>query len=91
MLERSVQTKIIKKLEARGAYVVKIIQANKAGVSDILACYEGKFFAIEVKRPSGGVVSKLQKYHLEKVRKAGGIGLVARSWEDVERVLDAIF
>ena len=74
MNEQGVQSKIIKKLEARGAYVVKIIQANKAGVSDILACYEGKFYAIEVKRPiKPSPVSKLQKYHLEKVRQAGGV------------------
>jgi Holliday junction resolvase len=81
MKEQDIQKKLIKKLEARGCYVVKVITANKAGVPDILACCNGKFIAIEVKRPNG-VVSELQKAHLAMVEAAGGKATVAYSASD---------
>jgi hypothetical protein len=52
------------------------------GVSDLLVCYQGRFIAIEVKRP-GGRVSPEQERFLERVRAAGGIGLVAYGVDDV--------
>ena len=86
MKEQDIQRKIIKKLEARGCYVVKVITANKAGVPDILACCEGKFIAIEVKRPNG-VLSELQKAHLAMVDKAKGRAIVAYS-ADIDKLFD---
>lgn len=58
-----------------------------AGTPDILACVNGVFVAIEVKKPKGGVVSALQKSKLKKIRKAGGVSMVAKSLEEVKEVL----
>jgi hypothetical protein len=104
MNEQGVQSKIIKKLEARGAYVVKVITATRSGVADILACVPtvitedmvgqsvGIFSALEVKRPiKPSPLSKLQKYHLEKVRQAGGLSGVVHSVEETKKVLDGTF
>ena len=82
--EAKVQTDIMKYLESVGCYVVKVVRANKAGVSDILACKDGLFIAIEVKatgKKKG--VTELQKLHLEMVHASGGIAFVADCVFDV--------
>lgn len=59
---------------------------NLPGISDFLGCYKGKFLAIEVKR-DGREPTELQATFLEEVRRAGGIGFVARSVDDVIQAL----
>jgi Holliday junction resolvase len=87
MTEQSIQRSIQQWLEKKGAYVVKVIQANKAGVADILCCYRSQFIAIEVKTPQGRV-AELQEYHQELVTKAGGVAMIARSVDDVRNVVE---
>jgi hypothetical protein len=70
-----------------GGYIVKVIQAHKAGVPDVLCCLDGDFWAFEVKAAKGRV-SPLQVYNLEKIEKAGGRGGVVRSVADVKALLD---
>jgi len=78
MKEQDYQRKIVKYLEERGHYVVKVISASKKGVPDILACVNGHFLAIEVKTPTTmGNTSKLQEYNLKKIKEAKGESMVA--------------
>ncbi len=78
MKEQDYQRKIVKYLEGRGHYVVKVISASKKGVPDILACVNGYFLAIEVKTPTTmGNTSKLQEYNLAKIEEAEGVSVVA--------------
>jgi len=82
--EQDIQREITKLLEAEGCYVVKVVSATRAGVPDILGCYEGMFFGIEVKKPNTmNTVSKLQEYNLDKIRLAGGNSMVACSTDGV--------
>lgn len=55
------------------------------GLSDRMALYRGKFYALEIKKP-GGKLSANQKIFLENVEKAGGVGVVITCLEDLERV-----
>ena len=57
------------------------------GSADILACLGGWFIAIEVKKPTGSVVSIHQYKFLEEIRNAGGVAFIARSVDDVKRTL----
>lgn len=61
--EKKVENQIKKYLDSLGAYYLKVHGSmyQPAGTPDVLACVNGYFVAIEVKRPSGGVVSALQK------------------------------
>lgn len=71
MSESKIQSKLIKRLEKKGWYVVKLIQTNKNGIPDLLCVKDGwKIMFIEVKSKNGKV-SELQKYrHKElKVKK----------------------
>ena len=56
------------------------------GIADILGIYQGRFLAIEVKRPGLKPTSDQQAF-LENVNEAGGIGFVAWFPEDVIREL----
>ena len=87
--ESKLQTKILKRIEKRGAYAIKVISANKNGVHDIIGCHLGYFFSIEVKfgrnRPS-----PLQLAHLHLIRDAGGMSVIAWDVETVDEMLDSI-
>ena len=54
------------------------------GVSDILGLTkEGRFFAIECKAPTSKRITPDQERFLNRVKTEGGIGIIARSVEDV--------
>ena len=91
MREKNIENKIKTYLKGKGAYYVKYFgnSYSQVGVPDILACYKGRFIGIEVKNETGKT-SPLQDYNIEAIKKAGGISLVARSVEDVEKEIDNI-
>jgi len=86
MKESTINRKIQKLLTDNGAYVIKTIATNRAGVPDIIACLDGKFIAIEGKTATG-VVSKLQEAHLRQIKAAGGVAIVAKSPDEVKSLL----
>ena len=88
MLESAIQKKISTWLTTQG-WCVKVINANKRGTPDLLACIDGRLVAVEVKRP-GGRLSKIQEAQLQNIRDAGGIAIVATSVDDVVAKLSAI-
>lgn len=87
--EKKVENRIKKYLNSLGAYYLKVHGSmyQPSGTPDILACINGRFIGIEVKRPDGGTVSELQKSKLKKIETAGGVSIIARSVEDVSAVL----
>lgn len=85
MKESDIQKKCINYLHSLGAWTVKVIQGNKSGIPDILACVPtvitedmvgktiGVFVAPEIKNPNGkGVTSALQKRNIKQINRAGG-------------------
>lgn len=100
--ETDVQRTLLDYLRLRRAAVVRVNSgATKAGgrfirfngtpgCSDILACYRGRFLALEVKRDGGSKATPEQEAFLAAVRAAGGVGAVVRSVADVDAVLAAI-
>ena len=64
----------------------KVHDANTSGIPDIVGCYKGKFFGLEVKKPGGGI-RKLQTYVLNQIDGAGGISSIVRSVDDVRKAL----
>lgn len=87
--EKQIENQIKKWLEQQGYWWMKVHGDlfQKAGVPDILACINGRFVGIEVKRP-GGKVSALQEYNIEQIRASGGVAFVATSIEEVRFNLD---
>jgi hypothetical protein len=56
---------------------------QEKGLPDILGCYSGMFYGLEVKLPGKEyTLTKRQSYVLSKIRKAGGKATVITSVED---------
>lgn len=77
-LESKIQARIIKRLEAQGYYVVKLILTNKPGIPDLLLLKDGKASFIEVKRP-GEKPRVLQQYRMNELR---GFGFECEIWKE---------
>ncbi|ULG73188.1 VRR-NUC domain-containing protein [Macrococcus brunensis] len=85
--EKKIERQIIAYLESLDAWVFKVhggSQFQRAGVPDIIACVNGRFVAVEVKRPKGGIVSPLQHENIDWINRTGGVALVATSIDEVE-------
>jgi hypothetical protein len=52
------------------------------GISDLVGIWQGRYLAIEVKRPGGRLRPDQQRF-IDRVRIEGGIAFVARSVDDV--------
>ncbi|CKH09128.1 VRR-NUC domain [Fusobacterium polymorphum] len=87
--EKAVENKIKKWLKDKGYWFFKVHGSifQPAGIPDILACVNGKFVAIEVKRTKGGVVSPLQKAQIQKIKENGGIAGVASTMDEFLEIL----
>ena len=57
-------------------WVVKIQQVSINGTPDILACVNGVFVALELKRAKDAYLSELQRYELMRIKAANGVGFV---------------
>ena len=86
-LESAIQSRIVAALRKRGAYVAKF-SAGDVGTPDLLICYEGRFFGMEVKQPKR-YPTKIQRHRLEQITLAGGVGIVVRSVDDAMDALDS--
>ena len=90
--EKSIETiDILKKLQKKypTCYALpKPVRPSSRGVPDRIFCINGRFVAIEVKREKMFKIAPKQLEHQEKIRKAGGISIIAHSWEEVEKELD---
>ena len=65
-----------------------MVRMAKAGTPDILGCYKGKFFALEVKLPKTRKnVTVVQSMTIEQIRIAGGIAAVVTSEEEALNLL----
>jgi len=71
MTEQQIQTKLIKELERKGYYVIKLIKTNKNGIPDLIAIpKDSDVEFIEVKR-ADGQLSTLQDYRIKELNKHG--------------------
>lgn len=89
--ESNLRTAIVKELRRYSGewFVIWQDGHQEKGLPDILGVYQGKFYALEVKRPGQlHTLSKKQAYMLEKIKRAGGRATVVTS---VREALDFVF
>lgn len=82
--ETEIKRKIKRCIEESGGYWCAIkggIHA-KPGDPDLVACYKGRFIAIEAKS-SSGTLSEVQRTRARQIIEAGGLHILARSLDDV--------
>jgi len=82
MAESATSREIIRFLREQGAYAIKIHgEAMQTRTVDIFFCWRGLFGAIETK-DGKGELSRLQEYDLRNIEKAGGLTVVAYSFDE---------
>ena len=86
MSEQEFNKQVQDMIEAHGGYTIKTIVTNRAGVSDVLACINGRFCSLEGKVGSN-TASEMQKAHQLKVIKAGGLALTVETLADVLQMI----
>jgi len=87
--EQQIQKQISKYLTSIGAYTFVTISTNRSGVPDIIACHNGVFYGIEVKKPNTvHTTTPIQQYNIDAIIQSGGTAFVATSVEDVKRFLE---
>lgn len=101
MRESTVQSQILEYLKWRGILCTRINAGNillgrrrvrlaEPGWSDIIGMLPGgRFLAIETKTPEG-ILRASQILFIGRVRRDGGLAIVADSVEDVEQALKGI-
>lgn len=88
--EKKLQDQVLNYLKRMGGYWVKVhvTAYSKKGTPDVIGCYKGKFYAFELKREDGGVVSKIQQHTLEQINHNGGTGMIIKNIEQLKKVFD---
>ena len=91
MLESKVQKDIISYLRHKRVYHFRFqAQSNLNGLPDIICLYKGFFLGLELKRENGGAPTQLQLKKIKAINDNGGIGVIVRSVEEVEEILNNI-
>lgn len=75
MSEATLSQRVRTNLEREGAYVIKVLgtRLGRAGVGDLVICFQGRFFMLEGKLDAGEEPSPVQKDERRKVLRAGGV------------------
>lgn len=93
MKEKTIENKIKDYLFSQGIYHFKVHGSKfmEPGISDIIACVNGRFVGIEVKRPGAkNEQSEQQKVHERNVKKSGGTYLLVDSLQEVIDYVESI-
>lgn len=87
--EKIIENEIKQYIKEHGGLAYKIHGGDlyqETGIPDLLVCWEGLFFGIEVKRP-GEKPSAIQLAQGARIKRAGGHFIVAYSLQDVKDYL----
>ena len=85
--EKAIQEDIVKHLRASGAWVFKVHGGpmQLRGVPDLVGCWNGVMFALEVKKP-GERLTAIQAHIIEQIKAAGGVAGRVECVADVEEL-----
>ena len=86
--EKRIQRDIMLHLRGMWAWVFNVHgnPYQQVGVPDLLVGYQGRLYALEVKRP-GGRLSPVQSKVIEEIRASGCIAARVESVEEVDKLL----
>lgn len=88
--ENKVKKKIKDWMKKKGIFNVSIAAGrySTVGISDRLACVDGRFVAIEIKASDNSKPTPLQQIFIDNVIEAGGVGFVTYSVEHMEKMFN---
>jgi hypothetical protein len=89
--EKQLRTKIVKALRTYSGFwfVTHATQYGTGGLPDIMGCYQGTFFGLEVKLPGKEhTLTERQSHTLATIKRAGGKASMITS---VEEAMNFVF
>lgn len=90
-LEKDIEQAFVVMVKAHGGMAMKWVCPGWAGVPDrIVLLPGGRVLFVELKRPKGGEVRKLQEWWHDKLRRLGFTVWVVRSRSDISALSLAI-
>ena len=89
-LERDFQKEVLNYLNGRGGYWFKACASSfqTSGIPDIIGCFQGRFYGLELKRDKNARASALQEYNINKINKNGGISMIIYSIEQLKELFE---
>lgn len=91
MLEVNIERKLREAATLKGCLVYKFVSPGMAGVPDrIIIAPGGVVYFIETKRPKGGRLSAIQKYHRDRISRQGGHVRVILNEEQIKQFIAEI-
>lgn len=69
--EQKIQSRLIKRLENEGYYVIKLIKTNKNGIPDLLAIPRDSDVSFYEVKTETGVVKPLQNFRIKELKNHG--------------------
>ena len=88
--EKEIENEIKAYITSQGGLCYKIHGGDlyqETGIPDLLCCWKGLFFGIEVKDPHG-TPSEIQLVQGGRIKRAGGHFILATSVEDVKNYIE---
>ena len=91
MLEKDVEQRLREEVEKIGGKAFKLVSQGNAGMPDRLICLsDGRAVFVELKRPKGGRLSKLQEYRIAELQRLGFEVRVLHTVELVDRFINEV-
>ena len=89
--EHDVEAYLKKRVEGLGGRCLKFPAVFEEGIPDRQVILPGgKIVFVELKRPKGGRLSKMQKYQHEKLRALGCKVYVPKNYKEVDKMLEEL-
>jgi Holliday junction resolvase len=88
MNETQFKTKVMRKLKEKGGFWYKTSDKFVRGIPDILGCFKGKFYALELK-VGKNKATDLQKYTVDEINENEGKAYVVYP-DNFPEVLESI-
>lgn len=91
MREKELEQKLCKAVKAAAGLCLKFSSPGTGGVPDRLLLFKGgRAGFVEVKRPGGGRLSKLQDYWIKRLSALGFPAFILSSPEDIPVIIETI-
>ena len=89
IVEKDIELFLKKRVEHIGGRCLKFPATFEEGIPDRLVILPpGRIAFVELKRPKGGRLSKIQKYQIAKLKDLGCRVYVVKNYEEVDRMLE---
>ena len=85
--ERQVEKYLTDRISNLGGLAWKFTSPGTAGVPDRIVIMNGQICFVELKRPTGGRISDMQKWRINQLRRQGMKAYVLRKQEQIDYLI----